>query len=931
MDPLSILSIAAAAVQFLDFGTRIFVDTRETYRSSLGQKQSNIELSIVANDIKSLASNIESKLSNLTHDDSIPAPEQQDDNPRQFGDATKDVLIRLCRQAIEIGNELQLLLAKLQANGKTKLSLAASSFVTVLKGICSAEKVQDLQERLDRTQKQIMLETLVLTWGQAMKNHVTMVDLARQQAKKLDAIDATTRKYGENVANLLNRLGRRDLQTQSIKKYAIDSRWQPSEQMEVATRHDSDIVQQRRNVRVARAFAETLQFQTIRDREDGIPKSYTGTYEWIFEDPRIGSDGSPLWSDFSQWLSDTSNEIYWIAGKPGAGKSTLVKYIALNKWLKVLLDDWAGPSSVAYLATYYSWNTGSSLQKSHEGLLRTILYQCISQRPELLVPAVFPSHWALLQLSESFLGLQEWNKNELVTGFRTLLSLAGRKLSDEIQPFKLAIIIDGLDEFETEDHESLIALLKEASTYPDVKVCTSSRPWNVFRDAFGQNPMLQLENLTRQDIKDYILGQFQSSLGFKERSLLQPFEAEKLLDDIADRAQGVFLWVSVVVRDLLARFQEGDKLSDLRGTIDTLPDDLSTLFQIIWRRTNAQYRGEAAQYFSFLNAYHKYDLVPNPISFWLGDDDSPIDLHLEANDAFVSSGISSLKRRLNSRTRGLLDIHPGRDLYSGRIDYLHRTVKEWVDKNWDSIRSTINRDFDASLWVLKGETLKSSIINHFNPEERALFYEHISSILKVAIDVRETPSNSDKLVRILDRLDTQVVEVLNAQHQTPHWCNAVIYSWDEDWEERCRGRTQIDFVGLIALIPIPQYLKTKLSQNSGVVKSTGPIASALLCSIIGGIRLHPFNLIYVPWKQVDTIRLDLIRSILPLIPLDEVKSVLRSLPEHIPAEMQKEPDRKYLLGVKKILRTNIKTRQESTAGFLFRKAKQFVLPRSDEI
>ncbi|KAI1779180.1 hypothetical protein F4818DRAFT_241423 [Hypoxylon cercidicola] len=929
MDPLSILTVAAAAVQFLDFGSRIIADTKETYISSLSQKKEHIDLSLVANDVKRLTGDIESKLSEFTSED-MTASGQQTGDPRQFGGATKNVLIRLCHEANEIGDELQVVLDTLQARGKTKLSLAAGSFVAALRGIWSEKTIKNLRDRLDRIHKQIMLETLVLTWGQATKNHVTMVDLTRQQAGKLDVIDKTTRNLNEDLMNLLTNLlkiqtAESHRQAQMIRKYALESKWQPSEQMQVVARHGSDTVNEDRSKRLAQAFVQTLRFHTMRDREEGIPKTYANTCEWIFQNPRSGSDGVPLWSDFSQWLSGTSNEIYWITGKPGAGKSTLVKFIASNGELNARLGQWAGPSSITYLATYYSWNAaGNGLQKSHEGLLRTLLYQYLSQCPELLVPVVFPHHWALFQLSDSVLGSPEWNMSELTIGFRGLLSQVGRKLSDEVLPFKLAIIIDGLDEFETKEHGPLTDLLKEANTHPSVKICASSRPWNVFRDAFLQSPMLQLENLTRQDTEDYVNGQFQSSRGFQEQSLLQPLETRKLLSDILDKAQGVFLWVSVVTRELLARLQEGDKLSDLREAVDALPDDLSTLFQVIWRRTNSQYHGEAAQYFSILNVYHEHNLVPYALGFWLGGDDNPLDIELDpANESFLSSGISSLKRRLSSRTRGLLDIYPGEMFDSGRVDYLHRTVKEWIDQNRDDIHSTINQDFDPNLWILKGEILRMPIENYLNLDKGPRFRVYLSSLFQIAKDVCETPSNNAELVAILDRLDTQVMKVVKPQHHTSHWCFGVRFSWDNSWEHQ-QWNYQINFIGLMAQVPIPNYLKTKLLQDSSVVKTTSPIVSVLLSTIIGGIPSHPLHLSWeVPREEDALIRLELVEFMLPFIPMDQVKSTLLHISkDHVIAGLRHPAGSKYMADMKTLLRANIKTRGKSIAKILVRKAKR---------
>ena len=48
--------------------------------------------------------------------------------------------------------------------------------------------------------------------------------------------------------------------------------------------------------------------------------------------------------------------------------------------------------------------------------------------------------------------------------------------------------------------------------------------------------------------------------------------------DIVDKAQGVFLWVRLVVLDLLQSLRNEDGISDLRRRLKTLPADLEEYF-----------------------------------------------------------------------------------------------------------------------------------------------------------------------------------------------------------------------------------------------------------------------------------------------------------------------------------------------------------------
>lgn len=64
----------------------------------------------------------------------------------------------------------------------------------------------------------------------------------------------------------------------------------------------------------------SLLFKEISCREQQISASCSTTFLWIFQD-----DTSP----FKDWLR-FSNDIFWVCGKAGYGKSTLMKFLALH-------------------------------------------------------------------------------------------------------------------------------------------------------------------------------------------------------------------------------------------------------------------------------------------------------------------------------------------------------------------------------------------------------------------------------------------------------------------------------------------------------------------------------------------------------------------------------------------------------------------------
>ncbi|KAI1132302.1 hypothetical protein F5Y10DRAFT_274898 [Nemania abortiva] len=894
MEPLSILSVAAAVAQFLDFASRVISDTKEAYESSLGQIQHDVELSKISRDFSSLTHTLSSKMSKLMRDDS------SESTALEVEKDTLAILHGLCRESKAINKEIQATLTQLQIKGTTRILLAAESFVVALRRVWTADKIQRLENRLDTNRKQVTMAMLVLSWGQAESLRVTMKQFVRNRKELIDQlnnIDETTRSYGEQIMQLIQpRTESKQQEAREILAYAIDSRWAPKPSVAPAVDVPEHVSIRFREERIAERIMNSLLFETISHREDTVPKAYSDTFEWVFGSPQCASDGTPLWSDLGEWATGQSNSIYWISGKAGAGKSTLTKFLARDKRLEEYLHQWANPSDLL-LATYYSWNAGSKLQKSHKGLLRSILHQCLKRFPRLLVPKVFPNRWALVQLfsPDTPVPLPDWRPWELLAGFRALLSLADQESLDSGISFKIALIIDGLDEFDDdEDHTSLVELLQEAAICRNVKICVSSRPWNVFQDAFHQNPMLQLEKLTQADIERYVHGQFQKSPGFSEQKLLHPDQAEKLLSDIVQKAQGVFLWVSVVVRNLLVSLREGDKLSDAQATLDSLPEDLDRLFLAIWSRTKPANNVEGAHYFLLLDVCQQHDLVPYSTTIFWGDDDVPVDIEPQMReDSVLSCAISSLSRRLNSRTRGLLEICDISNTWNSRMDYMHRTVKEWVADNWDMILSTAEPHFDPHLWVVKGEVLRMAMLGNVNIQsEPDMVCHYIQELFSVAARADKQLANTSMLVQVLDKLDSTLMQPLKKGGLQPHiqlskselkdrvsprathWSNQLhMYkAWLPMRRLHARGWKSHDFVRLMAQLPIPQYVQYKLHEDAGVSKTEPAIIPLLVSAVMGGCQENPET--WHPKPRTISERLDFVKFVLTHVSLEEVQNTL---------------------------------------------------------
>ena len=274
-------------------------------------------------------------------------------------------------------------------------------------------------------------------------------------------------------------------------------------------RHGFQLSEEQIRSQVGNIVYRDLQFSTMIDREEAIAKAHQRTFSWIFQEniPREKA----LWSSFSDWLR-RGKELYWVTGKAASGKSMLMKYIYESHKTKRFLRQWAGDLPLA-TARFYFWVSGTSEQRSQTGLLRALLFEVLQQNKDL-IPVVLPLRWAkrYSELVEPFKYFNvsqtmsdQWKITELMEGFQALAQ-------QESIPLKICLFIDGLDEYDG-DYEKIAKLFCGITTVR-LKICLSSRPLLPFEDAFQSMPFLRLQDLTYDDIKNYVASLFQGNAHF---------------------------------------------------------------------------------------------------------------------------------------------------------------------------------------------------------------------------------------------------------------------------------------------------------------------------------------------------------------------------------------------------------------------------------
>ena len=505
------------------------------------------------------------------------------------------------------------------------------------------------------------------------------------------------------------------------------------------------VLMQRMQEEIEQTLISAISYSGMETRQQTVAKSYANTFDWALQ---THTTKLQKWDSFTNWL-ESNDQIYWITGKPGSGKSTLVKYLSQSKGdacstnsrCYPFLRRWAGERDLMVVPFYFWASDNAELQKSRGGLLRTLLHLILCAKP-WLVPIAFPLEWESLSLTGSFYPLPMWSEEHLMKSLLQILSALGEKDTC------ICFYIDGLDEFEGEPQLAITLVEQLAASGRHVKLCAASRPWNEFQEAFRLCPKLRLEDLTRDDIRLFVSKKLKNHPQFANLAIRDKSFANGIVDKIVDKASGVFLWVALVVNSLLSGLSTGDRIQDLEQAIDDLPAGLRELYERLLLSLPKQYRANRAEMIMLIEA--SQGILPLLV-FAFADEQNLVSLTSFREKVMVDGAIAVHKHtaylRLCDRWRGLLEVNSMslddrlteadlneledttleldlKELEDGTLEsdsesepepepdptadqpvqYLHKTVREFVQSadQISALKSALPADFDAHFQLCIG-------------------------------------------------------------------------------------------------------------------------------------------------------------------------------------------------------------------------------------
>ncbi|KAK1772120.1 hypothetical protein QBC33DRAFT_520331 [Phialemonium atrogriseum] len=378
-----------------------------------------------------------------------------------------------------------------------------------------------------------------------------------------------------------------------------------------------------------------LQRTAVNPRLNSISDAEETTFEWFLDPADEEQEGSGGTSDsedlgieksylkrrvkqnreiaamFQDWL-ESGSRVFHLVGKPGSGKSTLMKFVTDHPKTHMLLEKWAVSMKKDLLvARFFLYKLGNDDEKTLRGLWHGLLYDICCGRTDFrndsrkkksssdITRMLFPGLWKEgehmhLEDVASLRGGREANVPDaaIKTAFDRLVNLP--EISER---FCICLFIDGLDEFDDKaiSHAKLGRTLSSwvdlascrgegvgASGGSSIKLCVSSREYESIKQGLPPKARrLIMQEVTELDIRTLVLKGLGENRNFRTLQQQHKKRCQNLIQSIIRHSQGVILWVVLVLKLLDDELSEDPTIQSLERIVRESPAGLDGLFQSI--------------------------------------------------------------------------------------------------------------------------------------------------------------------------------------------------------------------------------------------------------------------------------------------------------------------------------------------------------------
>ncbi|KAL9068588.1 MAG: hypothetical protein Q9157_006461 [Trypethelium eluteriae] len=287
--------------------------------------------------------------------------------------------------------------------------------------------------------------------------------------------------------------------------------------------------------------------------------------------------------------SENMGSIYWIQGKPGSGKSTLMNFAMQDHRTRHALG--ISDGSPYIIAGYFFHDRGKLIQKSIQGMLQALLFSVLSQSFELR-QFVQPVYTILV--SHQHTKSVAWDFDALQDAFQAVVQQRQVKI-------RLCLFLDALDEHHG-DNDRLSGMMHNLATLSDgqivnIRLCLTSRPWDTFVSNFGRCPRFKIHEHTREDIEAYTSSQLHKALDklpdYGPAANAKSRQLDIIANQTSNQAQGVFIWVRIVVELIAAAIRDRTPFVALESMLAEMPSELEDLYSHTLARIDSRHVKES--------------------------------------------------------------------------------------------------------------------------------------------------------------------------------------------------------------------------------------------------------------------------------------------------------------------------------------------------
>ncbi|KAI1283986.1 hypothetical protein F5Y07DRAFT_96079 [Xylaria sp. FL0933] len=811
-DPVTtIIGLVSGIITFIDFGHKFVSEVRNIHNSVHGTTANIHELDLVISDVRH-SNELAMKLprNQLSHDE-----------------------LRIIAMVVEcekLVRELQKATSLLRRRDDARQKKLESARVAV-RSFLKQDEIQALRSRLDALDLRIRGHL-----SSILQNHQNSLIMA-----KLAQIESSHRRMEIQNESKLHSI-RSDLLSLSEDQTRLNNPVQAAARGNrlIDIKAKLDLLQgEQSSCTLQIKVLESLYFPELSRRWHQIKNADIQSNAWIFD---------PEKTSFVSWLEGRrqGDGFFYITGRAGSGKSTLMKFVAQSEHTVQSLEKWADKAKL-YTASYYFWNQGTEKQKTGVGLFQSLLYQILRSAPELIT-----------YVYRTRLHHEVWEMEDLIGIFKRIAQQTSLDT-------KFCFFVDGLDEYDGEEKD-IIRLLQELSSSKHIKICASSRPGRQYESILPRDGhTFDIARFTKGDMERYIDTRLQSCTNWRHLAATDPV-CQDILNELSARAGGVWLWVSLVTADIIKEAEKNEEVATLRRIVDEFPADLHKYFERMIKRIPRFHQEEMAQI--FLIAVEGLQPLPLYAFALLAQERKSTNYAIYTpitpiSKTDIKPRYPALKDRIRNRCSDLLivDDGPHPAFLSHSVDFLHRTVRDFLQGEYDKqLRAYVKKEFDplVSLSRICLGLLKALPVFEFWDRDTANKVMNLTDeILYYAQEIEKRKYLHDTpLVSILDELDR--VNSHHARDLGYHWTHARDPPAKRGYDEYFEGG-ECNFLALAVQAHLVQYVRVKVQADPRNMQKRG---RPLLDYALRPRRATPISMPYHSIRDDPSVDVDMVELLL---------------------------------------------------------------------